>query len=120
MDEKNVEEMNFSQYEKHYSEDKFWDKLKTFAVKAGSKVVYNALLLYYVMQSKDTPFKAKCLIVGALGYFILPVDLISDIIPALGFTDDMAVLTAAMTAVSTYINDDIRAQAGEKTREWFD
>ena len=112
-------EVDFGRYEKHYDDKSFWEKLKRVAKKAGATVVYNALLLYYVLQSKDTDFKAKCLIVGALGYFILPADLIADLIPALGFTDDLAVLSAAITTVSKYINDDIRHQASEKTAQWF-
>ncbi len=55
--------------EKHFSEEKFWDKLKRYGVKAGHSVVYTALLLYFVLQKPDVPKKSKMVIIGALGYF---------------------------------------------------
>ena len=80
------------QYNRHYDEDSFWKKLKHLASNVGSKVLYPALQLYYLLQAKDVPVKAKTLIVGALGYLILPVDMVPDFIPALGFTDDLSAL----------------------------
>ena len=82
---------DFSKYAKGFSESKFWDKLAAFAKSAGLKVVAAALLLYYVLKSEDTPRADKAKIVGALGYFILPVDIIPDFIPVAGFTDDLLV-----------------------------
>ena len=66
------ENVKFEQYEKHYNEESFWEKVKKFAVKAGGKVIYLALKLYFALQSEKTPAWAKGVIVGALGYFILP------------------------------------------------
>jgi hypothetical protein CLOST_1278 len=48
------------------------------------KVVYQALLLYYVAQSPTCPPKIKAGIIGALGYLISPFDLIPDIMPGIG------------------------------------
>ena len=73
-------------YQNEYSDEKFWDKAKKFAVKLGGNATYYALVLYYVLQSPDVTVSNKALILGALGYFILPLDLIPDVIPALGFT----------------------------------
>lgn len=57
---------NAERFGKYYTEESFWKKLKKFAVKAGNKVVYPALLLYYVLVSRDVPVKDKGLIIGAL------------------------------------------------------
>ena len=57
-------------FQEHYSEEKFWDKLKTSALAAGRKVVEKALTLYFTAGSKETPLWAKATILGALGYFI--------------------------------------------------
>jgi uncharacterized membrane protein YkvA (DUF1232 family) len=108
-----------SNYEKNYSEDGFWDKLKRFAKKAGSKVVYAALLLYFTLQKPDVPTWAKTVIIGALGYFILPVDIIPDIIVPVGFTDDLGALVAAIGLVSAQIDDEVKRNARKKLREWF-
>ena len=103
----------------NYSNDAFWAKVKQFAKKAGSKVIYLALLLYYAMKSPKTPKWAKTVIISALAYFICPIDLIPDTIPVIGFTDDLAALAAALKAVDVCITPEIAAQAKAKAREWF-
>lgn len=111
---------NYEKYEKYYSEEGLMDKLKKFAKKAGIKTVYAALLLYYVLLSKDVPLKEKGLIIGALGYLILPVDLIPDAIPVLGFTDDLAALASVIHIVRVFLSPEIQAQAQAKLKDWFD
>ena len=119
MNEQNNPNKNYKKYEQFYSEEGLMDKLTTFGKKAGIKTVYAALLLYYVLLSKDVPLKEKGLIIGALGYLILPIDLIPDIVPVAGFTDDFAALTYAIHAVRSYISPEVEAQAKGKLREWF-
>ena len=111
---------NYEKYEKYYSEEGLMDKLKKFAKKAGIKTVYAALLLYYVLLSKDVPVKEKGLIIGALGYLILPIDLIPDSIPGVGFTDDLAVLASVIHIVRVFLSPEIEAQAQGKLKDWFD
>jgi len=108
-----------SKYSKDYSESNFWDKVKNQAIKAGGKVIYNALKLYYALQSTDTPGWAKTVILGALGYFIAPIDLIPDVVPAGGYIDDAGVIIAALLTVATYITPAIKAEAKRKMKEWF-
>ena len=119
MTENDYSNVNTNEYSKEYSESSFWDKVKKFASKAGSKVIYTALKLYYTLQSPDTPVWAKAAIIGALGYFISPVDAIPDIIPVVGFSDDLGVLALAVTTVATNITPAIKAQAKAKAGEWF-
>lgn len=107
------------EHEKHYSDSNFWDKVKTVAKKTGEKLIYNALLLYYVLQSPTTSTAHKTLIIGALGYFILPIDLIPDFIPVAGFTDDAAALVAVIKTVSDNITPEIKEQARKKSNEIF-
>lgn len=108
-----------NEYSKEYSESSFWDKIKQYAVKAGIKVIYPALKLYYTLQSTNTPAWAKAVILGALGYFIAPVDAIPDPIPAVGFADDLGVLVAALATVSLYIDDNVKQKAKEQMKNWF-
>ena len=105
--------------EKYFTEEKFWDKLKKFAKKAGSSVVYAVLLLYYTLQKPEVPKKTKVVIIGALGYFILPVDLIPDMMLGVGFTDDLGALGIALFQVAMYIDDDIKLKAKMKLADWF-
>lgn len=103
----------------HYSEKNFWRKLKKFALKAGHSVVYTALLLYFTLQKPDLPVKAKATIIGALGYFIFPMDLIPDIAVGLGYTDDLSALGIALVQVAMYIDEDVKAKAKQKLYDWF-
>ncbi len=103
-----------NRYEKHYSETSFWNKIKSIARKTGYELIHNALLLYYTMQSPSTPTKDKAMIIAVLGYFILPADLIPDIIAILGFTDDAAAIMWALRTIKKNITPNIEAQAKEK------
>ena len=105
------------QYNRHYDEDSFWKKLKHLASNVGSKVLYPALQLYFLLQAKDVPMKAKTLIVGALGYLILPTDLVPDFIPALGFTDDLTALMVALRTLNKYLTPDINARAKDQANK---
>jgi uncharacterized membrane protein YkvA (DUF1232 family) len=110
---------DIEKYQDNYSQEGFWDKLRKMAKKAGRKVVYNALLLYYVLADKNTPTKYKAIIVGALGYFILPIDLIPDLLPGVGFADDLAAIMAVVMTVQECITPEIKQKAEEKSREFL-
>ena len=106
-------------YQKKYSEDSFWGKVKKVAKKAGRKVIVPALTLYYCMRDSDTPLWAKAKIAGALAYFVFPLDLIPDAIIPIGYTDDIGVFAIAMVAVTTYIKEEHKDKAQEKVDELF-
>lgn len=112
-------ENDLQQYQENYNESSLWNKVKKFAKKAGLKVIYLVLLLYYVLQSEMVSITDKTKIYGALGYFILPVDLIPDAIPVVGFSDDFAALVACVIAVSSNITPEIEQQAKDKLADWF-
>ena len=114
-----MDENEIQKYEKHYDDNAFWAKLQKFARKAGIKVTYAALLLYYVLKSPETSGKDRAKIIGALGYFILPIDLIPDFIPIAGYTDDLAALVWGVYCVIKSITPDVKAQAAAKLHEWF-
>ena len=103
----------------YFSESAFWAKLKRFAKKAGKKVVYYTLLLYYAFVSPKTQGWAKTVIIGALAYFICPIDINPDFIPVIGFLDDLAILAATLKAVEVCITSDVRARAKAKLGDWF-
>lgn len=111
--------MNNNRFAKHFSEDSLWKKIKQFSKAAGIKVVYAALLLYYVMNDKQVGLKTKVTIAAALGYFILPTDAIFDLTPLIGYTDDLGVLLFALTQVSANITPEIKEKARKKLSDWF-
>lgn len=89
----------------------FWPKLK----KSLSHIPFaeDVVAAYYCAFDAATPLKAKGILLAAIAYFIMPLDVIPDFILGLGFTDDMAVLYAAMTAIRSHITQDHRDRAKE-------
>lgn len=100
-------------YKKHYSESEFWNKVKSL----GKNILKPAMLLFYTMKSPDVPLTVKGTIAGALGYLILPLDLIPDIIPVTGYTDDAAALITVVKMCANYVTPQIKAQAEKKLDE---
>jgi uncharacterized membrane protein YkvA (DUF1232 family) len=94
-----------------YSAPRLWRTLKRVAVSAGRKTLLTALILFYCLQDRDTPTWAKGVIVGALGYLVLPTDLIPDILPGAGYGDDWSALVAALGTVAAYVKDEHKAKA---------
>ncbi len=115
--EKNVE--NTEDYKKEYSQKKFFKKVNFNWKSAGSKVVEVALQLYYSLRDSDTPAWAKGVIIGALGYFISPFDLIPDVLPGIGYTDDFGVMLSAIAVVAIHIKPEHKAKAAELSRKLF-
>ncbi|WCY74099.1 YkvA family protein [Pseudomonas aeruginosa] len=74
---------------------------------------------YYAATDSDTPTWAKTTIYGALGYFISPIDVIPDITPIVGYTDDIGVLCAALAATATHIKAEHVTKAKETLKQWF-
>src|ERR1700748_488014 len=88
---------------------RFWIKLK----KVAGRLPFTEDLLaaYYCAFDKQTPRHVQVALLGALAYFILPFDVIPDMMPALGFTDDAAVLATVIRLVAGNITDDHREAA---------
>lgn len=114
-----MEATDITKYQGEFSQNKFWNKVKAHAGKMGRGLVSKALELYYLMLSSEVPIAAKAQIAGALGYLILPIDLIPDAIPVAGFTDDLAAIAFVLKNVSSYITPSIREQAKKKCDELF-
>ena len=106
-------------YEKNFSFNGLMKKIKETAKKAGLKAIYMALLLYYALESPTISTMDKAIIYGALGYFISPIDIVPDILPLIGLTDDIAVLAWAFSRVKHNVTDLTREKAKTKLKIWF-
>ena len=110
---------DLEKYQEHYSESGLFSKISKVCKKAGIKAIYYVLLLYYVVTGENTSLKDKGIILGALGYFILPFDLIHDWVPFIGFTDDIAALVACLHTIKANITPEVKKKARTKLYEWF-
>jgi len=104
-------EKKFSTYIKYFSEQKLFKKLKSVSGTLSANMLYYILVLFYLVADKNIPFKTRMIFMAALGYLILPTDLVSDFIPGLGFTDDAAFITFAATQAVNYITPETGAKA---------
>lgn len=104
---------------RHYSDDSFWTKVRGVARRSGRELVEKAITLFHTLQDADTPRWARTVIVGVLGYFILPLDAIPDFTPAVGFADDLGSLVTAFGILAIHVKPEHRDKARRTTDEWF-
>jgi uncharacterized membrane protein YkvA (DUF1232 family) len=87
----------------------FWRKLRQLAAKLP--FAEDLIAAHYCAFDRATPLHVKAVLVGALAYFVLPADVVPDVLPVIGYTDDAAVLAAAVKLVSSHITPDHREAA---------
>ncbi|TWT01582.1 YkvA family protein [Planomicrobium sp. CPCC 101079] len=104
---------------KYYSDGKFLEKVKKYGAIIGFKALHAAVVLYYSLKDPNLPNKDRMIIIGALGYLILPVDVIPDFIPVVGFTDDIAVIIAALGRVINSVSEESKIKAHQQLKVWF-
>lgn len=119
MADRNLTPQELPRFQENFSENAFWRKLKQMGRKAGTKVIYYALVLFYTLKDPATPTRYKAVIAGALGYFILPMDMLPDFLPFAGLADDWAALIAAVSYVFTAITPEIKERSLVKLHAWF-
>jgi uncharacterized membrane protein YkvA (DUF1232 family) len=91
----------------------FWQKAR----QTLGKVPFSedAVAAFYCATDSATPLPIRATLMGALAYFILPIDAVPDILLVLGYTDDAAIIVAAFAAARMHITEAHRAKA----REWL-
>ncbi|MEK4423616.1 YkvA family protein [Solibacillus sp. FSL K6-1523] len=99
--------------DKHYSDKKFLSKMKGFGGGLGYKAMQAASTLFVALKSPDMSKANKLIMLGALGYFILPLDVVADFLPLVGLTDDAFIIVAALAKVYTSITDEMKIEADE-------
>lgn len=97
----------------------FWRVVRKVAKQGGIKLLGGALTLFFCMRDSETPAWAKSVILGALGYFIFPMDFIPDSILGVGFTDDWSVIVGAIATVAAHIKEEHKERAAVFTSRFF-
>jgi uncharacterized membrane protein YkvA (DUF1232 family) len=118
--EEKMEKDKFDQYKDAYNEQSLMTKISRFAKKAGLNTTYYVLLLYNMIISRKISLADKAVVVGALGYFISPLDVIPDVILGTGFLDDASILVLALGTVVNSITPSIKDEAKKSLHKWFD
>ena len=94
-------------------------RILSIAKKAGKIIIQNALTLYYTLNS-DAPRWVKVIIAMALAYLVAPIDSIPDLIPVLGFSDDLGLLITVLSKIAIHIKDEYHQQARQDVDRIFD
>lgn len=118
-DSSKINKEELQKYQDKYSEEGLLQKISKYGRLIGIEALYKALQLWYVLQKPEVPAKQKALIMGALGYLISPLDFIPDIVPVLGYTDDIMAVAFALVQVQGYIDDEVRAKAKALLGKFF-
>lgn len=100
--------------------DVLWSEIGNYAKKVGRASARPVLLLYYVMRSPDTPKSEKLMLVSAIAYVVLPIDLLSaKRLPIIGWLDEVVSLTVAYQKVCKYVTPDMERKADDILDKWF-
>lgn len=92
----------------------FWEHLKRFAGRIPFAT--DLVAAYYCATDPATPLKVRGTLFAALAYFVLPFDVLPDMVALIGFSDDLAVLMGAISMVSSHM----RPEHYERAREALD
>ena len=110
-DKSQITEKELQKYEQHYNDSSFLDKVTKYGKLIGITALYKAVQLWFVLQKPDVPAGTKAVIMGALGYLIAPLDFLPDLLPVLGYTDDLVAITFALIKVQGYIDDEVERKS---------
>jgi uncharacterized membrane protein YkvA (DUF1232 family) len=96
-------------------ERRFWRKVRRVVAKVP--FVEDLLAAYFCAVDRRTPTYVRALLLGAVAYFVLPSDMIPDLLAPLGFSDDASVIAAAITAVGSHLQPRHRDQARHRLQQ---
>ncbi|WP_423790765.1 YkvA family protein [Microvirga solisilvae] len=94
---------------------RFWEKFRRVAGKIP--FAEDLVAAFYCATDSKTPSRVKLILLGAIAYFVFPMDAVSDLLPLIGFADDAAVLAAAITQVAGSITEEHRKKARDTLGE---
>jgi len=110
---------DLNKFAKNFSERKFVKKAKALLAIVGYKSIYSALLLFHAYKRKETPYWAKHIVLGALGYLLTPIDFLPDLTPIIGYTDDIGILSFGLMTIACYVSPEVRIAARKNLKTWF-
>ncbi|MBA5761352.1 DUF1232 domain-containing protein [Vibrio sp. 404] len=107
-------EAELTQLEAAPDERTFWRKMTQSAKKVGEDIAVMGIKSWLAVVDSNTSVRHKAVLGGALAYFVLPTDMVPDVMAGVGFTDDMAALTLAANSVGSAITEQHEQKAREK------
>jgi len=93
--------------------------LRNLLKRSGRLLVRPALEALEMVLEPATPPQARVTVLAALTYLVVPIDLIPDLLPVAGFSDDLVALTALLGLCRNHITPEIRQRAQRRLDRWF-
>lgn len=103
----------------YFNTHDIFQKIVECAKTAGATFIYRVLIIYYTLKLGKLPVASVAIVTAALGYFLLPVDIIPDFMGVIGFSDDAIALGLAMNEIRKFITPEIIAEADNKLLSFF-
>lgn len=107
------------EFSEKFTVDGLWDTLKKSSRALGEEGLFNVLVLYYSLESEKMSLAHRATIYGSLGYLISLIDAIPDFTPVFGYSDDFALIAAAVASLATVIDENSKITARAKVNEIF-
>ncbi len=93
--------------------------LRNLLKRSGRFLARPALEAMEMVLEPSTPHQARVTVLAALTYLLVPIDLIPDLLPVAGFSDDLVALTALLGLCRNHITPEIRQRAQRRLERWF-
>ncbi len=107
-----------NEYAEKYSEKDLLEKLAKYAKDAGYDLIYHVIKLW-ILIGRPLPAGMKAAVMGALAYFVFPLDVIPDLAPIIGYSDDLAMILAVLGIASQYVTPEVEAEAKRRIQKYF-
>jgi len=98
------------EYEQYFSVDGLMDKVSQLTGDACCELIEKVLTLYVLLIQGDVATATKVFIISALGYFICPIDAVPDVLPIVGYSDDLAIVAALLSQLDDLVNANVKKE----------
>ena len=97
-----------------------WNRIRDWARKAGRVSTRPVLLLFYVMTSKETPWRDRMLVLSAISYLVFPIDILdAKRLPIIGWFDEIASISVVYQKVCKHVTPEMEAKVAAILDRWF-
>lgn len=97
-----------------------WFTLKEYAIKAGRTTARPLLYLFYVLTSQQVAPNDRTIILAAISYLLLPINLLSvKKLSLIGLIDEAISIYTVYEKIKKYITPEIEWKVNTQLDKWF-
>ena len=99
-----------SNYKAYFSAESLIKKINSLSGGGYCELIKKALTLYVLLIDGEVPASVKLLIIASLGYFICPVDVIPDVLPVVGYSDDLSIIATLLSQLESFVSLKVKSE----------